>query len=106
MWRTTGRLYSTRSPYWITRKDVTNRDINPQHQKFLMERHAENIKAFEDSDDDELDVAMLISLDAESQITTSSRAKRLQIWGQRILAQVSLQVGDTQVAMNTGLITV
>lgn len=97
--KTTGRVFSTRSPYWITKAKPTVKDINAAHQRYLYEIHEVALKAWANKKQKEATLSMLVAEGASSSVINSRRRGELKKWYRRVIAQMALAVGAPSIAM-------
>ncbi|RKL34095.1 hypothetical protein BFJ72_g9582 [Fusarium proliferatum] len=91
--RPRGRVWTTRSPYWATKKTPTTKDLSVYHNKDLLEILEKYRQAYRDDTKEDLDIGMLLATEAEVSQKHLDRAKALKAWKTKILQQAAILVG-------------
>ncbi|KAF5664050.1 hypothetical protein FDENT_12978 [Fusarium denticulatum] len=105
--RPKGRVWTTRSPYWATKKVVTTKDLSVYHNQDLEEIHEKNLDAYDDPTIQGLDPGMLLAVESQNSGKRLDRAKALKYWKKKILQQAAILDGenptDYQVEKRAGI---
>ncbi|KAH7154577.1 hypothetical protein DER46DRAFT_664289 [Fusarium sp. MPI-SDFR-AT-0072] len=73
-----GRVWTTRSPYWATKKAPTAKDLSVYHNQDLKEIHEKDLQAYKDPTKKELEPGMLLAVEAkEGKSLTDYQVKKL-----------------------------
>ncbi|KAF5602070.1 uncharacterized protein FSUBG_7905 [Fusarium subglutinans] len=92
--RPNGRVWTTRSPYWATKKALTTKDLSAYHNKDLQEIHEKDLQAYNDYAKKELDIGMLLAAEAQLSQKHLDRANALKTWKKKILQQAAILGAD------------
>ncbi|QGJ00604.1 hypothetical protein CEK26_002048 [Fusarium fujikuroi] len=91
--RPRGRVWTTRSPYWATKKTPTTKDLSVYHNKDLQEILEKDLQAYRDDTKEDLEIGMLLATEAEVSQKHLDRAKALKAWKTKILQQAAILDG-------------
>ncbi|KAF5689353.1 hypothetical protein FCIRC_1457 [Fusarium circinatum] len=88
--RPRGRVWTTRSPYWATKKAPTTKDLSAYHNKDLQEIHEEDLQAYKDDTKKNMETGMLLAAEAQLSQKNLDRSKALKAWKKKILRQAAI----------------